>query len=293
MSVDLQRLIHLEAVYRLGSFTQAADELGRTQPTISRSIAYLEARWKVRLFDREPGGVTPTKVGMALIQDVEGLLAQVRVIDHNMGVRAQGSGGMVDFGIAPMVGAIGTARALAATFRSTPALLVKVRVEPLAELIAHLKQGAIDFAIFSETICPDEPELIFEHAGSIPLSVIARKGHPIGQIENLGVAQLTGFPVVATTYMRDLDHLPQPAVVCDNYAVIRDLIIQSDFVWFTTPLLFSREIAAGEVAVIDLHDGNLPASTGIFVAHKKGKLSSPVSLNVLGKVMHELHVLME
>lgn len=290
MSVDLQRLIHLEAVYRLGSFSQAAEELGRTQPTISRSIAYLEARWGVRLFDREPGGVVPTKVGMDLIRDVERLLAQVKVIDHNMGVRAKGSGGSVDFGMAPLVGAIVTAKALSETFRSSPALTMKVRVEPLADLIGHLKKGTIDFAIFSETLCPDEPELHFDEIGEIPLKIIVRKDHPMSGVAKPGLEQLADYPAAATTYMRELDFLPQPSIICDNYAIIRDLVLRSDFVWYTSPLIFRTEIDGGQVVVINLLDDGLPEVTRIFVAHKKGKLSSPASQNVLNEVINALNL---
>lgn len=292
MSVDLQRLIHLEAVYRLKSFSRAADELGRTQPTISRSIAHLEELWKVRLFDRDLSGVTPTKVGMELIVDVERLLGQVRDIDHNMGVRANGGGGSVDFGIAPLVGAIATSQTLAQTFRTHPALLVKVRMEPLADLLAHLKSGAIDFAIFSETKHPSEPDLVFETVGSIPLGIVVRQNHPIGQLENPGIQDLYEYPMVTTTYMRDYGNLPQPALVCDNHSVLKTLVLSTDFVWFTSPLIFRGECRDGRAIIIDINGGDLPKRTDIFIAHKKSKIISPASRNVLGCAINVLHALM-
>lgn len=52
MSSLLQLLPFFEAVARLGSFTQAANQLGVTPPAVSQNIQALETRLGVRLFNR-------------------------------------------------------------------------------------------------------------------------------------------------------------------------------------------------------------------------------------------------
>ena len=55
------------ATSKAGSFSKAANELGVTQPTISRRIENLEEQLSVRLFDRLPSGVALTSEGESVL----------------------------------------------------------------------------------------------------------------------------------------------------------------------------------------------------------------------------------
>jgi LysR family glycine cleavage system transcriptional activator len=59
-------LLIFEAAARLGSFTAAAAEFNITQPSVSRSVAELEAAVGVRLFERGPRGLELTDEGAEL-----------------------------------------------------------------------------------------------------------------------------------------------------------------------------------------------------------------------------------
>jgi len=63
----LQDLHVFLAVVQQGSMAKAAEQLGVTQPAVSKVIADLEHSIGVRLFDRSPTGVVPTMYGRALI----------------------------------------------------------------------------------------------------------------------------------------------------------------------------------------------------------------------------------
>ncbi|MDX8497920.1 LysR substrate-binding domain-containing protein [Mesorhizobium sp. VK4C] len=63
-------LLVFEAAVRLASFTAAAREFNVTQPSVSRSIAQLEADIGVALFTRNSTGLTPTADGRALYSAV-------------------------------------------------------------------------------------------------------------------------------------------------------------------------------------------------------------------------------
>lgn len=80
-------LLVFEAAVRSGSFTAAAREFNVTQPSISRSIAQLEADFGVALFTRGPTGLTPTVEGRALYSAVregfDGIEEVIRTIKRN------------------------------------------------------------------------------------------------------------------------------------------------------------------------------------------------------------------
>ena len=64
--IDLRRIQHFESVYRLGSFSKAANELNLTHSALTKSIKALETDWDVRLFHRTTRVVEPTEAGKRL-----------------------------------------------------------------------------------------------------------------------------------------------------------------------------------------------------------------------------------
>src|SRR3954471_8725054 len=65
--IKLQDLHVLMAVVQTGSMNKAAVLLNTGQSAISRSVAELERTVGVRLLDRNPQGVEPTRYGRALL----------------------------------------------------------------------------------------------------------------------------------------------------------------------------------------------------------------------------------
>ena len=72
---DLRLMRHFEAVYRLLSFTAAAEELGLTHSAITKSIKTLEADWETQLFHRTTRTVVATEAGKKLYPQAVDLLA--------------------------------------------------------------------------------------------------------------------------------------------------------------------------------------------------------------------------
>lgn len=69
-TVDLSLLRTFLAVYRVGSFTSAAGQLGLSQPTVTTQIRSLEKHLGQQLFQRLPRGVAPTSVADELAGEV-------------------------------------------------------------------------------------------------------------------------------------------------------------------------------------------------------------------------------
>src|SRR5215472_8513479 len=68
--VDLSLMRTFLAVYRAGSLTAAAPQLGLSQPTVTTQIRSLEAQLGQQLFRRLPRGVAPTTVADELAGEV-------------------------------------------------------------------------------------------------------------------------------------------------------------------------------------------------------------------------------
>jgi DNA-binding transcriptional LysR family regulator len=75
--LDSRKLLAFATLAKLGSFTQAAKELGLTQSAVSHAIKALERDLGCRLFDRMGRSVAITPAGRQLLQRTEVILAEM------------------------------------------------------------------------------------------------------------------------------------------------------------------------------------------------------------------------
>src|SRR3954452_11728036 len=88
--MDTRQLAAFCAVVERASFSQAAEQLGGTQPDRSRQIRSLEKRLGVQLLDRSGRRVEPTDAGRRLYRGAVRLLAQEEQLLADLGADADG-----------------------------------------------------------------------------------------------------------------------------------------------------------------------------------------------------------
>ena len=100
--MKLHDLHVLMAVVQAGSMNKAAALLNTGQSAISRSIAELEHTVGVRLVDRTPRGVEPTKYGDALLDGGAAAFDDLRQAIRNIEFLADPTAGEVRIGCTPL-----------------------------------------------------------------------------------------------------------------------------------------------------------------------------------------------
>jgi len=70
VDVDLKLLMILDEVYKTGSVSRAAANIGMTQPSISIALAKLRNTFNDPLFVRTSRGMEPTPHALAVIKPV-------------------------------------------------------------------------------------------------------------------------------------------------------------------------------------------------------------------------------
>jgi DNA-binding transcriptional LysR family regulator len=88
--MDTKQLVAFCAVVERRSFSQAADQLGVTQPAVSLQIRSLEQRVGQRLLDRSGRRVEPTEAGLKLYRGAQRLLALEQQLLADLGEEAEG-----------------------------------------------------------------------------------------------------------------------------------------------------------------------------------------------------------
>lgn len=91
-------------VVEAGSFSRAARDLGVAQPTVSKQIAALEARYAVRLLERTTRRVRPTDDGRAFYLQAKNLLAEFDDLEAAARRSARAPGGKLRLSCPPALG---------------------------------------------------------------------------------------------------------------------------------------------------------------------------------------------
>ncbi|WP_306425764.1 LysR family transcriptional regulator [Streptomyces sp. CS159] len=101
--MDFRQLEYFRAVVGAGSVSQAAKNLGMTQPPVSHAIAKLERELGVRLLERTAKGVHPTQAGLHLLATGERLIADRNRVVETLRLMGEGAVGDLHLGVEPMV----------------------------------------------------------------------------------------------------------------------------------------------------------------------------------------------
>src|SRR2546426_6312165 len=88
--MDTRQLAAFCTVVERRSFSQAAEQLGVTQPAVSLQIRSLEKRLGLQLLDRSGRRVEPTEAGRRLYRSAQRLLAVEQQLLAELGEEAEG-----------------------------------------------------------------------------------------------------------------------------------------------------------------------------------------------------------
>ncbi|MBL0421654.1 LysR family transcriptional regulator [Ramlibacter sp. AW1] len=258
-----RQLEYLRLVLRAGSFGQAAQEAGVSQPAISQALAALAREVGHPLFEREGRRCVPTARALAMAQ------AGARVQDAWSEVRR--SARQAHRPASPPVPAIRGGMAPAAGLLYGPALVAAVATFPAPPLLT-ITTGAADRML--QALLMRELDFViaprprgFRSSGirrqvmyvSRPM-VYARIGHPLAGARHLGeiagahwaVASSAGAPgnVVEEAFRVRRWPPPRIAVQCGDYAILLRLIATSDLLGVIShPALVPDAAAIGLVAI--------------------------------------------
>lgn len=145
--VDLNLLTVLHAIMAEGSVTRAARRLSMTQPAVSNALRRARVLFKDDLFTKEPGGIRPTELAIALWPDLDQSLKTLNGMIHTQDFRPENTEVTVRLAITD---SLLSAVAPVLTKRFTElAPKSKLHLQPHtnAGSIHDLEQGRLDCAI--------------------------------------------------------------------------------------------------------------------------------------------------
>jgi DNA-binding transcriptional LysR family regulator len=194
VDLSIQQLRVLVAVADSGSFTAAGERVGLGQSSLSRTVAEVERRVGVRLFQRTTRRVVPTPEGVELVRVSREVLESFeRGMAHFQGF-LDGTQGVVRIAALPSLAAL-LLPPLVSLFREAhPAVRVEMEDGLLGDVVARIRSGHADLGLTVEL--EEEAGLAFRPLVTDAFYVVFPPGHALGGSEVVEWTALQGLPFV-------------------------------------------------------------------------------------------------
>lgn len=195
------RLRLFEAVARHEHITQAANELGIPQPTVSRSLTRLQHELGVVLLERRGRGVRLTRAGRALLPHVR------RALDGlgDGAAELADASGRVALAFLPTLGAE-VVPALIGGFRARhPGVRFTLVQDVWESAMGHVRDGTVDLALTSPL--PSEPGLRAHVLHIQPLRLVVPATHRLTSRRDVVIADAAGDDFIMLKPGRGIRHL--------------------------------------------------------------------------------------
>lgn len=190
--MELDQLRYFLSVADWQNFTRAAEELGISQPALSRSIQKLEEELGQPVFERKTRAVALTEAGTLLQSRAQQVLSILE--DTKAEITDDGQSGRVRVGAIPTIAPYFLPEVLRQFSREFPKATLIVQENTTDNLLKALTQGEIDLAILALPIPARylEIEELFEEE----LLLVLPPEHPLVEKEKIRLSDVEPYPFV-------------------------------------------------------------------------------------------------
>ncbi|MEV4443404.1 LysR substrate-binding domain-containing protein [Streptomyces sp. NPDC049577] len=218
--MDLPSLRCFQVVARHEHISRAAEELRVAQPSVSRTIARLEAELGVPLFDRRGRRIRLNQHGAAFLRRVDRALGELEDGRRELADAADAESGSVSVATETMMTLI---RLLPAFRAAHPGVDVRLRQSPVDAMAHLLRTREVDFCLASQPLTG--PGLASVELLREDVLLAVPDGHRLAGLEHVGLAALDGEPFITPSpghWQRELaDRLfaragVRPVIVCEG-----------------------------------------------------------------------------
>lgn len=251
--VTMAQMRALIAVADHGSYSAASQATGLAQPSLHRALGDLALALRRVLVERRGKGIALTDQGRRTARAFRlarsELQAGLAELESLLGRDA----GRIVIGAMPLSRARILPAAAAQFHREHPDVAIDIVEGAFHELIEPLRDGAMDLMVGALRDPSPGPDVVQHPLFADHPVVIGRKGHPLA---GATVAELARYPWVVpvrgTPLRTEWERMfagvtpcPRVPIECGSAMVIRQLLIDSDFLTLLSPDQVAVELEAG------------------------------------------------
>ncbi|MCA9094899.1 MAG: LysR family transcriptional regulator [Planctomycetaceae bacterium] len=190
--MDLDQLRYFLSVAERQNFTRAAQDLGISQPALSRSIQKLEEELGQPVFERKPRAASLTDAGMLLQARAQQVLTILE--DTKAEITDDGRSGRIRLGAIPTIAPYFLPGILRRFSQDFPKATIVVQENTTDNLLKSCTQGEIDLAILALPVSAKYLEV--EELFTEELLLVLPPEHPLLNRENIRLSDVEPYPFV-------------------------------------------------------------------------------------------------
>ncbi|HEY4104984.1 MAG TPA: LysR family transcriptional regulator [Polyangiaceae bacterium] len=238
MTLDSARLAAFAAVARVGGFSKAAKELGKTQSSVSQAVLLLERELGQKLFARDGHRPRLTDAGRALLPRATRILDEMTLAHSELAALSALSFGELVVGTSDTLACYFLPPVFAAFRARYPKIELRLDNRPSPVIAERVSERHVDIGIVSLPL-PEALELsghkLSERLDCVTLAAqedvaVCAPGHALGKRREVGVRELA----------------PHPLLLLDRTTSSR-AHVEAAFLTEKTPLKVGMEMSSVEV----------------------------------------------
>lgn len=287
---DLHHLEHAIAIVDHGGFRRAAEVLGVSQPTLTRSVQHLEGSLGAALFDRSRRGVEPTAVGRVVLERGRALLRDRRSLGREVEMLKGLEVGHLELGMGPYPAALAGHLAVSRLLSRHPGVHCRVRVMDWEGITRAVADGRCDLGLAELSVAEADPELEIEAVMTRRGHFACRPDHEILSRPSVGLRDLLDYPWACSTVPdRVASLLPAdvgragrrrrdgfvPAICLDVVTDIAAMARASEVLCAVTLTMVADELESGRVRIVPYSPPWLRLNSGFIT--RRDRTPSPVA----------------
>jgi DNA-binding transcriptional LysR family regulator len=276
--MELRHLRYFLAVGETLNFTKAAARLRVAQPALSRQMQDLEDEIGVDLLRRSPRGLSLTPEGKFFLEEARELLKFSSESVKKVHAMVRGEYSELHIGYRIYMETL--PRALAAFQKARPGVKVLLHELPFDELMAGLRDAALELAVVLRPTRERVAGIEFESLHTYPMYVVLNAEHPLARLESIPVKKLTAEPIVGLHidgYRNYLDRIfvctglkPRMAMECDTFGSALIEVEAGRGITFCAPIC---KLADGKRVLYRRLTGTTEALSARIARAKKGHVT--------------------
>jgi DNA-binding transcriptional LysR family regulator len=261
--MDIRQLRQVVAIASRGSFVKAAQDLGISQPTLSRSILRLEDELGLRLFDRSGVGAVLTPVGHFVAERAHSIIGETARLEREVELVNSGQIGQIRVGCGVSLGPIFAPRLVLKLAETYPALGVVLFVERRRTLISGMLEGRLDLLFLAAGAGLAKAGLVCTEVMLEKLIAVAAPSHPLAGKPGVTAEELShyagatnssaaSFMPEAVLGLIDETEIQPSHFISNEAAVSRALVIGGVAVAVGYEHLYRDDLEAGRMVRVDI-----------------------------------------
>ncbi|MBS9338584.1 LysR family transcriptional regulator [Fructobacillus sp. M2-14] len=189
----MNRLLVLETIIQLKSFTKAAETLGYTQSSVSQMMAALEKEFGIQILKRSRNGVSLTPEGEELYPYIVQALRQYQALEERAASLKGLDKGTVRIGAITSVSCYWLPPLFKAFQEKYPNIEFVLQQGDFGMILDWLKRGEIDFGLMTSEYGDGFNKVVLHET---EMKVFLPSHHPLAELDEVPIEKLQDDPFI-------------------------------------------------------------------------------------------------